>query len=526
MTETVRAPHVEAISIDEHGLSFRSADDDVVDVCFDGRRIWSFWLLRDSAPASGGRFVGWPVQLTRFLVGTTQLSVVAHVSGVTLYDDEVAFGSGEGRVAVVDPDGRPLGLDKSNRISQTFDTRSAEQVVPLLDSIEAVLAALKEAGVEAFPAYGTLLGAVRDGRLIGHDSDADLGYVSRHTCPVDAILESFALQRRLTELGFATDRYSGIAFKVDILEADGSTRGLDVFGGYIVPAVNGSPSMLYLMGEVGAPFQLDWVYPLGTTTLEGRTLPAPARPDKLLEVTYGPGWQVPDPAFRFTTSRGTIRRLSGWFRGFRTQRNEWERRYSTLGAQMPPEQPSALARYVHEHEGVASQLIDLGAGRCADSLWFARQGAQVIALDFVATASVAVQEVAAAEGLDLTVRWMNLLSVRSWLAQGARIALQPGPRVLMANQLIGATDEVGRAAAWKFARMVLRDGGRLYVEFWCGEARERTRTERLTPVPEETVVDELVASGAVIVQRENFDEVTASGQPGRPTTRLVAQWPR
>ena len=37
------------------------------------------------------------------------------------------------------------------------------------------------AGVEAFLAYGTLLGAVREGRLLGHDSDADLGYVSRHT---------------------------------------------------------------------------------------------------------------------------------------------------------------------------------------------------------------------------------------------------------------------------------------------------------------------------------------------------------
>ncbi len=526
MTAAVPAPRVEAISVDEHGVSFRSADDDVVDVCFDGRRIWSFWLLRDSTPAAGGRFAGWPAPLTRFLAGTTQLSVVAHVSGVTLYDAEVTFGSGEGRVAVVDAQGRPLGLDKSNRITQSFDTRSPEQVAPLLDSIEAVLAALRDAGVEAFPAYGTLLGAVRDGALIGHDNDADLGYVSRHTRPVDAILESFALQRRLTELGFATDRYSGIAFKVDIVEPDGTSRGLDVFGGYIAPGVDSGPSMLYLMGEIGAPFELDWIYPLGTTTLEGRTLPAPARPDKLLEVTYGPGWRVPDPAFRFTTSRATIRRLSGWFRGLRTQRNEWERRYSTLRTVMPPEEPSALARYVLEREGVPAQLVDLGAGRGADSLWFARQGAPVVALDFVATASVAVQEAAAAEGLDLTVRWMNLLSLRSWLSEGARLAWEPGPRVLMANQLVGATDATGRAAAWKFARMVLRDGGHLYLEFWRGEERERTRTERLTPVPEQTVVDELVASGAVIVQRENFDEVTASGQPGRPTTRLVAQWPR
>ncbi|MCW2754377.1 MAG: Methyltransferase type 11 [Marmoricola sp.] len=525
MTAAVPVPRVAAVSIDDRGLSFRATQDDVVDVCFDGRRIWSFWLLRDSEPVAGGRFAAWPSQLTRFLQGTTQLSIVAHVADVTLYDAEVGFGAGEGRVAVVDEDGRPLGLDKSNRISQTFDTRTPEQVVPLLDSIEAVLAALKTAGVEAFPAYGTLLGAVRNGALIGHDSDADLGYVSKHSHPVDAIRESFELQRRLTELGFATDRYSGMAFKVDIIEADGASRGLDVFGGYIAPGVDGGPPMLYLMGEVGAPFEPSWIYPLGTTTLDGRTLPAPAQPEKLLEATYGPGWRVPDPAYQFTTPRSTVRRLDGWFRGQRAQRNVWERRYGTLRTVMPPEEPSALARFVLEREGVPPQLVDLGAGRGADSLWFARQGAGVVALDFVTTASGAVQQLAAAEGLDLTVRWINLVSLRSWLAEGARLAWTPGPRVLMANQLIGATNEIGRAAAWQFARMALRDGGRLYLEFWRGEPRERTMTELLSPVPDETVVAELVARGAVIVHRENLDEGTAPGKPGRPTTRLVAEWP-
>ena len=82
-------------------------------------------------------------------------------------------------------------------MAQTFDTRSDEHVAPLLDSIEEVLAALAEAGIEAFPAYGTLLGAVREQHLIGHDSDADLGYVSGHGHPYDVIRESFRLQRRL-----------------------------------------------------------------------------------------------------------------------------------------------------------------------------------------------------------------------------------------------------------------------------------------------------------------------------------------
>ena len=152
----------------------------------------------------GRRLAAWPSALSRFLDGSTRLSLVAHVSGVTLYDEEVGLGSGAGRIAVVSPEGKPLGLDKSNRLSQTFDSRSPEQVAPLLDSIQQVLDAIRDAGVEAFLAYGTLLGAVRQGGLIGHDSDADLGYVSRHSHPVDVILESFRLQRHTHRTGLST----------------------------------------------------------------------------------------------------------------------------------------------------------------------------------------------------------------------------------------------------------------------------------------------------------------------------------
>ena len=41
-------------------------------------------------------------------------------------------------------------------------TRDPEQTKPLLDSTESVLTALLASGVDAFPAYGTLLGAIRE----------------------------------------------------------------------------------------------------------------------------------------------------------------------------------------------------------------------------------------------------------------------------------------------------------------------------------------------------------------------------
>jgi len=278
---------VSVLSVDDAGLTLSSADEVILDVLFDGRRIWSFWLLRDSRPNGSNRRIEWAASLGKFLDGETRLGVVEHLSGRVLYDAETRFGSGTGRIAIVNDEGKPLGIDKSGRMAQTFDTRSEEHVAPLLDSIEEVLAALSEAGIEAFPAYGTLLGAVREQHLIGHDSDADLGYVSRHEHPYEVIRESFRLQRRLAERGYRITRYSGIAFKVDVVEGDGSVRGLDVFGGFL------SHGSLYLMGEVGAPFQREWIFPLGTCTLEGRVLPAPADTDRFLTATYGADWRVP-----------------------------------------------------------------------------------------------------------------------------------------------------------------------------------------------------------------------------------------
>ena len=90
--------------------------------------------------------------------------MVEHVSGTVVFDEEVTRLGTEGTAGSRSstPRASRSASTSRNRIAQTFDTRSDEHVAPLLDSIEEVLAALHEAGVEAFPAYGTLLGAVRE----------------------------------------------------------------------------------------------------------------------------------------------------------------------------------------------------------------------------------------------------------------------------------------------------------------------------------------------------------------------------
>ena len=79
-------------------------------------------------------------------------------------------------------------------------------MLPLLRAIETVLDAIRSAGIEPFLAYGTLLGAVREQKFLGHDSDADVAYVSASSNPVDVVRESFRLQRAVHDRGFSTYR--------------------------------------------------------------------------------------------------------------------------------------------------------------------------------------------------------------------------------------------------------------------------------------------------------------------------------
>jgi SAM-dependent methyltransferase len=517
--------NVTGVRVDDEGVHARTDAEVVLDVLFDERRIWSFWLQRDGQRRGIGYVVGWPSALRRFLNGITRLRLVEHVSQRTVFDEEVHLGQGEDRIAVVNERGLPLGLDKSLRLAQTFDTRSAEHVKPLLDSIEEVLAALRKAGVDPFPAYGTLLGAVRGGRLIGHDSDADLGYVSDHTHPVDVVLESFGLQRALAEMGYPITRYSGAAFKVDVREADGSVRGLDVFGGFL------ADGNLHLMGEIRTPFERDWIYPLGTTTLEGRELPAPADPDRFLTATYGPSWRVPDPAYHFETPQSTHRRLNGWFRGTRVNREKWDRTYSGPALAAPDLAPSGFAQWVlHEEGSVPTTLVDVGCGRGVDALWFARQGAHVVGLDYVLRGSDAVAELAAREPepLELEFRAMNLCELRSVLAESARLARLPGRTVVTARHVADATDKVGRAHLWRACEMMLSGGGRLYLEFLVhrGEDDPFARHHHLHTLSVGLVVEELRSRGATVVSRRRIKDVAPGASKARRICRMVVEWQR
>ena len=515
------------VSVDEEGVVLGARDDEILDVLFDGRRIWSFRGTKVAERVAGTWRAPWPRDLRGFLHGTARVTV-RDSSGAVLAESELRFGDGEGRVAVTNPEGLPLAIDPGGRLVTTFDASDADQLRPLVDAIELVLAKLTGLGLDAFPAYGTLLGAVRDAALIGHDNDADVAYLSRHTHPVDVILESFRIQRLLHRDGLEISRYSGGAFKVTVRDNEGVPRGLDVFAGFLYDG------HLVLLGEIFAPFEESWLRPLGTVELEGRRLPAPADPDRLLAAKYGPSWRVPDPTFKFETEDAVRHRLDMWFRGTRTYRNGWDRRYSTSRHRGPIRRPHELARVLHRAEPADATVVDVGCGRGQDAVWLARRGHRVFGLDFSGNGFAHLRDRADEEGWSVELAALNLLELRHTLAWGARLARVDGPRALLARQLLNATTERGRENLWRLAQMTVGDGGRMYAEFLVAppQGPPRRYVDPLVwDLDPDRVESEAVAAGARVVRAETLEldehERPCRTEDGSPaySCRMVMEWP-
>ena len=495
MTGPVSSSVISDVAVDDDGLRFGAHEDVLCNLSFDGRRIWSFWSLRDSTIDGPRRRMAWPERLTLHLEGTTRVGI-ALGDGTPVFDDEVRFGTEDRRLTVVGRDGAPLGIDMYGKLVKTFETKADGELTPLLDALETVLDLLHGQGLEAFPAYGTLLGAVREGTFLGHDNDADVGYVSRHTHPIDVIRESHRVQRAVERQGYATSRHSGGAFKIDVPDADGSVRGLDVFGGFF------AEGHLALLGEIWAPYDREWIFPLGTVTLDGRELPAPADPERLLAATYGPGWRVPDPAFQYVKDPDVQRRFDEWFRGTRLHRAAWDHRYG-LARLLPPYQPPHdISRYLHEREDPDTWVLDIGCGRGRDARWLAKQGRRVVGLDYSGVAMQFVQAAALEQGWPLELRTMNLLELRHVLSWGALLASRPGPRTVLARHLVDSTSTYGVDNFWRLVSMVLRPGDRVHLEFLTEEIVDPEGRPSLIRALDPSVVSaDIARRGGVVTDR-------------------------
>ena len=211
--------------------------------------------------------------LLRHLDGVADISLVDHVSHDVLDTRTVRFGDGAERVRVVDAEGHPLAVDKGGRLQRDFSNTEDSARVEIMDALEQVMQDLTEkCGLQTYLMYGCLLGAVRNGHMIGHDSDADVAYLSAHTHPFDIIRECTTAIRTMKSLGWKVVKMSGANFKVWVPLPDGRRCGIDVFGSFHIG------DSFYVTGSLTGTLDRSALLPFGTVTLEGRQITAPAKP--------------------------------------------------------------------------------------------------------------------------------------------------------------------------------------------------------------------------------------------------------
>jgi hypothetical protein len=487
------------IEVDEHGLRLPAGLDDACDVLFDGAHVWSFSPAEQGKPEDGGRFVRWPRAMHPWLDGVATVTVTA--GGHDLFSSELTFGQRSDRIRFVDKDGIPVMIDKWGLLQRPFSGRGTGVVEHMVEMTERILATLKQdCGIEAWIAFGTLLGAARSGKVIGYDSDIDLAYLSHQATPAAMAREMFGMTRALRRRGMRVLNKSGSFITVLFTSPDGGQGSIDIYTTFYVG------EMLHETATVRAPVPRGAVEPLSTIEFEGRPLPAPADPDVLLTASYGPDWRIPDPSFRHRPGPEVKQRFDPWFGNLMRHRRDWERTHRNAG---PHRSGSDFSRWVAARLRPDGPVIDVGTGTGADALAFAAQGRRTVGLDYARGSTTAAARRAEQRGLPATFLAMNLYDLRDVLTMAALLArTTAGPRTLYARGLLDALDADGQSNFWRFARLLLDGGGDLFLELAEGPSQ---------PDPDR-VRDRAEAAGGRLTE---LDRVSTAGAPLR---RMAVAW--
>ena len=509
-------------AVDAAGLTVPDGLDATIDVLFDGQRVWSFSPARDAQQSGRARVVPWPKPLLPHLDGHTEVSLVTHGDGQVLFAEDATFGQSADRVALVDKSGHPLAVDKSGRLQRTFTHTADSLREQIVDAVDRVLRDLREeCGLDAFLAYGCLLGAIRDGHMIGHDSDADVAYLSRYTHPFDIVRECTRVYRAMRGRGWQVVRMSGADFKVWVSLPDGRRCGVDVFGAFHIG------EQFHVMGSLRGHLDRSVVLPLGTVTLEGRELPAPGRPEEYLAFTYGPSWRVPDPAFHFDHERDNVKRMDAWFRAARRRYRFWHDFYKSAASAKVPTGPSSFAEWVHGQMRPSARILDVGCGTGRDAVWFAAQGHPVNAMDYTGAAREATARLARSQGVKVRTTPINFENLGAVLLAGARLAHRPGIRHIYARGLLDTLGPVARANFWRYASMAQRNAGRTFVEFRTAASRDEKKffgPHMRTYLEPAEVVAEIERAGGHVIQQVVGRDLAPLGPENPEICRLVVRW--
>jgi SAM-dependent methyltransferase len=512
------------VRADQDGITVPPRTAGAFDVLFDGEPVWSFTV--DGSNQLRSHLVRWPRAMRRWLDGYADIRLrevgPADATEPREIDlGRVRFGSGEGEIRFVDGQGRPVVIDKWGIMQRPFSSRGAEVTDALGERTRQVIEILREdCGIDAWLAFGTLLGAARGGKAIGHDSDSDLLYLSERETPAEINVEIYGIQRAFARRGLATTLKSGSFVTVLFPGPDGAPLGIDVYSCFYVDGV------LHETATLRAPIPREAILPLTTMEYEGLQLPAPADPATLLTASYGPGWRVPDPSFRHEPDKGTVARFEGWFGNMMTARRGWESWWNEHKELTPA---SELAERVLADHREPVSVVEIGAGNGSDAVALGEHGHRVNAYDFARHSFGAANRLTRSHGLPIRFGVSNLYDLRDTMTLGALQRRRPRPpTVFLARFVLGSFHARGQEAFWRLLATCLRGGGRAYLEFTDEDDPDRGNPQRLYPlrflVDPDDVRTQIERAGGRVVLADRQTRPAPDGGRHRPSWHLVADW--
>lgn len=479
----------DAVTLDPQLLAGRAS----LDVLLNGHRVWSVDLVSTPPPPDGR--LPWPTALLPHLDGTATVIVQDSVSGATLASTEVRLGSSAAPIAVVDSNGRHLAVNKWGRLGKSFEGSEPALRATVLNRLDELVQFCQERDLRPFVVGGTLLGAVREGAILGHDDDADLAYLSRHTHPSDLALENFEIERALVARGIEVIRHSTAHLQLTFRRPDGHVDAyVDLFTAFF--RADGTINQPF---HVRGPMATESMLPFSTVTLEGRSYPAPAVPEDWLVLNYDENWRTPLPGYVLRTPQATRRRFLTWFGRYNFQRDFWEERYEQ-GPTPSLEVDLRGADALHAAIPPGSRVLDLGCGSGEAAVQLARAGHRVLAVDYSPEAIARTRAAAAEAGVEIETRVRNVIAIRQTAELLEDLRRAGEPIHVLVSHLVERQGHRGRQNTWRVLRQFVRRGGRVMVlidtQLGPDFARERPSTWHLPP---DTVKTELSDVGLALV---------------------------